>query len=145
MTKIYTSSVINAPVEAVWDIIRDFNALPDWHPAVKDSRIEDGLPSDCVGCVRNFNLHDGGNIRERLLTLSDVETTCSYSILESPMPVENYVAQVQLRRITDGDRTYAQWSAEFDTPPEQVQAMVDLIGNDVFQGGFDALEKRLGK
>ena len=89
---VFVSSVLDASVDAVWEKIRDFNALPEWHPAIADSHIEDGKSSDSVSCIRNFNLHDGGNIREQLLTLSDVTFTCTYSILESPMPVEDYVA-----------------------------------------------------
>jgi len=56
MAKIFTSSAINAPIDEVWAKIRDFNALPDWHPAIADSHIENGEPSDKVGCIRNFNL-----------------------------------------------------------------------------------------
>ena len=43
MPKAYASTVLNAPAEEVWALIRDFNALPAWHPAVTDSEIEDGL------------------------------------------------------------------------------------------------------
>ena len=73
MIRVYTSSVIDAPADAVWQQVRDFNGLPAWHPAIAESRIEAGLPSDRVGCVRNFRTRDGGVIRERLLTLSDFE------------------------------------------------------------------------
>jgi len=141
MTKVYSSSVIESSVEKVWRHIRDFNGLPDWHPNIKDSHIEDGLPSDKVGCIRNFNLNDGGNIREQLLTLSDLNYTFTYSILESPMAVVNYKATVELRKIVDGDRTYIQWTAEFDTTPQEEPGLIELIGNGVFQGGFDALKK----
>ena len=137
------SSVINAPIDTVWATIRDFNALPAWHPAIADSQIENSEPSDKVGCIRNFNLKDGGNIREQLLTLSDIEYTCTYSILESPMPVENYVATLQLSKITDGNRTYIEWSAEFNTPPEGEEETVTMIGGGVFQGGIDALKSLL--
>jgi len=58
MVKVYTSSVIDAPADRVWAAIRDFNALPNWHPVIKDSRIEGGLHADRVGCIRNFNLKD---------------------------------------------------------------------------------------
>ena len=143
MAKIFVSSVIKAPVDDVWAKIRDFNALPDWHPAIADSHIENGEPSDKVGCIRNFNLKDGGNIREQLLTLSDVEHLCTYSILESPMPLENYVATVRLVPITDGNRTYAEWTAEFNCSPEEEEGLLDMISNDVFQGGFDALKSAL--
>ena len=145
MIRIFTSSVLDHPVESVWAKIRDFNDLTGWHPAVATSRIDDNLPSDQVGCIRNFELKDdGGNIREQLLTLSDREHTCTYSILESPMPVEDYVATLRLVPITDGDRTYIEWSAEFDCPASEETAMRDLIGGGVFQGGFDALKETLG-
>ena len=81
MIRVYTSSVIDAPADAVWQQLRDFNGLPAWHPAIAESRIEAGLPSDRVGCVRNFRTRDGGVIREQLLTLSDFEYECTYSIL----------------------------------------------------------------
>jgi hypothetical protein len=140
MAKIYVSSVIDAPIDKVWAVVRDFNGLPNWLPAFADSHIEGGLPADAVGCVRNFNLKEGGNIRERLLALSDAEYFCTYTILSAPLPVENYVATLRLRPITDGNRTFAEWSAEFDSP--KPQEMIETIGNGVFQGGFDALKQR---
>ena len=144
MTRIVVSSVIDAPVDAVWNTVRDFNALPAWHPAVADSYIEDGEPSDSIGCIRNFNLQAGGNIREQLLALSDVDHLCTYSILISPMPVENYVATLRLLPVTDGNRTYAEWIAEFDCPQEEEDGLIDLIGGGVFQGGFNALKSVCG-
>lgn len=144
MVKVYTSSVLAAPAERVWQVVRDFNALPDWHPAIADSRIENGLPSDRVGCVRNFNLKDGGTIREQLLSLSDFDLTCSYAILDSPMGVENYVATLKLTPVTDGGRTFAEWSAEFDCVRGREGELAELVGQGVFQGGFDALKQRFG-
>jgi len=138
--KIFISSVIDAPIDDVWAKIRDFNALPAWHPAIADSHIENSEPGDKVGCIRNFNLKDGGNIREQLLTLSDIDYQCTYSILISPMPLDNYTATLRLVPITDGHRTYAEWTAEFTCLAEDEEALVNDIGNNVFQGGFDALK-----
>jgi hypothetical protein len=76
--KVYVSSVIDAPADQVWGVIRDFNGLPKWTPFVADSRIEGGMAPDAVGCVRNFRLKDGGVIREQLLTLSDYDFQQSY-------------------------------------------------------------------
>ena len=145
MALVYASSVIAAPAARVWETIRDFNGLPNWHPAIAESRIEAGAPADQVGCVRAFRLRDGGLIRERLLALSDYDFSCSYAILESPMGVENYVATLKLTPITDGDRTFAEWSAEFDCAPEREAELVALIGTGVFQGGSDALKSRFGQ
>ncbi len=145
MAQVYASSVIAAPAQRIWETIRDFNGLPNWHPAIAESRIEGGAPADQVGCVRAFRLRDGGFIRERLLALSDYDLSCTYSILESPMGVENYVATLKLTPITDGDRTFAEWSAEFDCPEEREAELVAQIGGGVFQGGFDALKSRFGQ
>jgi hypothetical protein len=145
MVKVYTSSVIDAPADRVWATVRDFNALPQWHPAIRDSRIEGNHPSDKIGCIRNFNLRDGGNIRERLLALSDYDFTCTYAILESPMGVKDYIATLKLSPITDGNRTFAEWTAEFDCAPERAGELAALVGQGVFQGGFDALKRSLGR
>jgi hypothetical protein len=142
--KVYTSSVIDASADAVWAHIRDFNGLPKWHPAIADSRIEGNWPADRVGCIRNFQLRDGGTIREQLLTLSDYDYQCVYSILESPMGVDNYTATLKLTPVTDGNRTFAEWSAEFDTPPGQERTLADSIGQGVFQTGFDSLKSYFG-
>ena len=142
MARVYVSSVIGASAAKVWERVRDFNALPRWHPRIRDSRIEDALPGDKVGCIRNFNLKGGGNIREQLLALSDFEMSCTYSILVSPMGVENYVATLKLSPVTDGGRTFAEWSAEFDCAAERERELAKLVGQGVFQGGFDALKQR---
>jgi hypothetical protein len=142
VVKVYASSVIDAPTSEVWADVRDFNALPRWHPAIKDSYIEQRQPADKVGCVRNFTLRAGGRLREQLLALSDYDFTQTYSILESPMGVENYIATLKLTPITDGDRTFAEWSAEFDCAPARAAELSRSIGQGVFQAGFDNLKTR---
>lgn len=143
MIQVYASTVIDAPAPRVWSVIRDFNALPQWHPLIAESRIEGNQASDKVGCIRSFRTRDGGAIREQLLTLSDYDFECAYSILESPMGVENYVAKLKLTPVTDGDRTFAEWSAEFDCPPGRERELADLVGNQVFQGGLAALKTQV--
>ncbi|MEM9762554.1 MAG: SRPBCC family protein [Pseudomonadota bacterium] len=144
MARVYVSSVIDAPAAKVWERVRDFNGLPRWHPRIRDSRIEDALPSDKVGCVRNFNLQNGDMIREQLLGLSDYDMFCTYAILESPMPLEDYVATLRLTPVTEGERCFIEWSAEFSCAPEDEAGLVDGIGTNVFQGGFDALKRHFG-
>ncbi len=142
MSRVYRSTVIDAPAAEVWQTVRDFNALPAWTSFVADSRIEQNQPSDKVGCVRNFHLKDGGRIRERLLALSDYDMACTYSILESPMGVENYVAVLSLTPVTDGNRTFVEWQAEFDAPPAREDELLRQIGTGVFEVGLAALKGR---
>lgn len=142
MAKVYRSTVLDAPAERVWRDLRDFNSLPTWHPLIVSSRIEKGHASDKVGCVRRFQLKDGGYIREKLLTLSDFDYTCAYSILESPMDVTNYVATLRLFPVTEGNRCFIEWSAEFDCTSEKTEELTQAVGDGLFQIGFEALKKR---
>jgi hypothetical protein len=144
MVKVYTSSVIDAPASRVWAHVRDFNGLPKWVPVVDSSRIEGGLPPDKVGCIRNFSLREGGAIREQLLALSDYEYSVTYSILESPMGVQDYVATLKLTPVTDGNRTFAEWTAEFECEPGRERELAETIGSGVFQAAFENLKRQLG-
>jgi hypothetical protein len=145
MAKVYVSNVIPAPAGAVWAVVRDFNALPKWTPFVAESRIEHNASSDKIGCVRNFRLKNGGSIRERLLALSDYDMSCTYSILESPMGVENYLATLRLIPVTESDQTFAEWSAEFDAAPDREASLVEDIGRNVFAAGLSALKLRFSR
>ncbi len=139
MPKVYVSSLIDAPLEKVWKVLRDFNGLPNWHPLVGVSQIEDNLPADAIGCVRNFQLADGGaTIREQLLALSDVEHLCTYSILESPLPVSNYVATVRLRRVTTTNQTFGEWQSTFDTPAGEEESAMEIV-RGIYEQGFESI------
>jgi len=145
MPTVAISSIIDAPVEKVWARIRDFNGLPSWHPRMTESHIEDGKAATEIGCVRNFKVVTGATIRERLLELSDEDFVVSYSIIETPQPISNHSATLRLRRVTDGDRTFAEWTATFDAPADQAEAVAKGMGANVFQGGFDALKSHFAQ
>ena len=143
MQRVTRSAVIDAPIERVWAVLRDFNSHSAWHPAVGDSRIERDEPSDQVGCVRNFFLKDGNHIREQLLALSDRDYVSTYCILDATLPMKNYVATVQLKRITDGERTFWHWESTFDVPKGREREFEQLVGGGVYETGFAALARYL--
>jgi hypothetical protein len=84
------------------------------------------------------------HLRGQLLALSDVDRSFTYNILVSQMPVKNYVATFRLTPITVGNRTFAEWWADFDVTAGSEEAMAAQIGDGVFVAGFEALEKKLG-
>jgi hypothetical protein len=139
MPKVVRSTVIEAPVEAVWAVLRDFNGHDRWHPAVAESQIERGQSADRVGCVRRFRLQDGSELRERLLTLSDADMAFSYCLLETPIPLLNYVAHVRLAPVTDVDHTFWHWESRFDTPAGRKDELAGMVGRDIYEGGFAAI------
>ncbi|MCS6854142.1 MAG: SRPBCC family protein [Elioraea sp.] len=137
------STIIDRPIDEVWAVLRDFNGHDRWHPAVSQSAIERGYPSDRVGCVRRFRLRDGSELRELLLTLSDADTAFSYCLLDTPVPLFNYVAHVRLAPVTDGNRTFWHWESRFDTPRGRERELADLVGREIYEGGFAALRDHL--
>jgi hypothetical protein len=144
MVRVVKSTVLDAPVDRVWEVLRDFNGHDRWHPIVRDSVIERGWPSDRLGCVRRFHLQDGSELREMLLTLSDADMAYSYCLLETPVPLLNYVAHVRLVPVTDGDRSFWHWESRFDTPAGREQELRQMVAENVYQAGFQAIREHLG-
>jgi NADPH:quinone reductase-like Zn-dependent oxidoreductase len=143
LQKVVRSTVIDAPIERVWAVIRDFNSHDQWHDVVEISRIEGGEASSQVGCVRSFSLRDGNRIREQLLTLDDREHKSTYCIVEATVPLQRYVATVTLKPITDGDRTFWHWESTFATPPGQERELREMVARDVYEAGFANLRRHL--
>lgn len=142
MARAYASIIVNAPVESVWAIVRDFNGMPDWNPAVIDSMIEDGLDADVVGCIRSFPLAGGAHVRERLLALDDSRYSFTYNFETPAFPVDNYVATMELIPVTKTDATFVHWRADFDEAPQDAGKYVRIVSEDVFANGLNALAKK---
>ena len=145
MPHIVKSTILNAPTGAVWNVLRDFNGHDRWHPAVATSTIERAQASDKIGCVRRFKLKDGSELREQLLALSDLEQTFSYCLLDTPIPMFNYVAHVRLLPVTDGDRTFWHWESRFTTRPEEAKRLTEMVSEQIYQAGFDAIRRHLSE
>jgi uncharacterized protein YndB with AHSA1/START domain len=144
MPKVFTSTVINAPIERVWRCVSDFNGLPAWMPGMKDSVIEPGKGEKDIGAVRSLSMAGTKDkLRERLEALSPDEFLIAYSVLEGPLPVKNVRTSMRLRPITDSYGTFAEWTSEFGTEKGKEVEGVQFMGR-VFNAGFRALKRHLG-
>jgi NADPH:quinone reductase len=143
LQKVVRSTVIDAPLERVWAVLRDFNSHDQWHDVVQASHIEGNERSDQVGCIRNFTLKDGNHIREQLLALSDTTHTSTYCIVQATVPLQRYVATLKLKPVTDGNRTHWHWESTFDAPIGQEQALRDMVAKGVYEAGFENLRRYL--
>jgi hypothetical protein len=79
--------------EIVWAIVGTPDRV-DWVPGVKD----------CVfdGEVRTLSLPGAGRIKERILSRNAESMTMEYSCFESPMPLEQHHAHIEVRPAPDG-------------------------------------------
>ena len=120
MPAVYVSAVIDAPLEKVWEVLRDFNALPQWHPLVAASRIvastvsrgpivlvSDLLQPGWQQAIDLFGTARGGVVLHVLspaeldpdltgdLTLRDIETRSEVPVSMSGDAVDRYRERVQ--------------------------------------------------
>jgi len=143
MITVQRSTVIDAPINEVWELLRDFNGHDSWHPAVASSVLDNEKRTDQIGAIRNFQLTSGERLREQLLSMSDKEHSFRYAIVESEIPLKNYVAEVSLKPITDGNATYWSWLSKFETPRGQEEELADLVAEGVYENGFEAIRSRV--
>ena len=144
MVRVRRTTVLDAPIDAVWRILRDFNGHDRWHPIVERSTLEDHRHTDQAGAVRSFTIRSGERVREILLALSDRDRRLRYAIVDSDLPLEEYVAEIHLKPVTDGDRTFWSWSSRFRTPPGEEEALARLVGAEVYEAGFEGVRTALG-
>jgi hypothetical protein len=134
------SAILDSEAGHAWSVLKKFGEIRKWHPAIVESRIEDGQPDGLIGVIRRLTLADGAIVRERLLSVDDPLRTLSYRFEEAPLPLDNYVATVRLAPVTGQAKTFISWSASFELrspdPDRQYESLIrDLVvtGNDSLQ------------
>ena len=137
MANVSMSINLNASADEVWNLIGGFNALPDWHPAVVKSDLEED------GKVRRLEIDGGVVILERLEEHDAAERMYRYTITESPLPIEGYVSVIRVGEGEGGRGARVEWSSEFTPSGVPETEAVELV-QGIYQGGFDALAARFG-
>lgn len=141
--EVYASTIIERPVDVVWQVMRDFVALTAWSNVVTGARIDNGRAVDQPGAIRRLTLDNGAVFVETLVALSDQARELSYDIVEGPLPVVDYLATMRAQPITAADWTFASWSARFDTSPDSRAEMQDVVGGQICAGGLASLKAYL--
>jgi hypothetical protein len=145
MPETAASRVVPADADVVWRVVRDFDGLPAWAPAIAASELEGGALPDQVGAVRNLTLGDGGTVREQLVALDDRERRLTYAILESPFPVQDYRSTLRVAPVTSAEECVVTWSVLFDCDLEDAERLSSFFANDVFGSGLDGLVAHLSR
>ena len=119
---------------AVWEVVGGFCAIKNWHPAVAEC--EEITEGDDV--FRILILQDGGKIKERLTDKGD--TSYSYEIVESPLPVKNYKATLKVGEDDEENRVEIVWKSEFDANgASDDEAKQVIVG--IFEDGVKGIKK----
>jgi mxaD protein len=147
--KVVKTADIQAPVEKVWNAIKDFDSLNKWHPTFVKDEIVKG-DNNKPGAVRKLTIKDGPSFTEELLAFDEATHSYRYRIIESPLPLRDYVSHISVKPGPKGG-SHVTWSGTFkrkstaDSPPEAENddAATKLI-TGVYEGGLANLKKMLG-
>jgi hypothetical protein len=126
---------INLPPDELWKVIGGFGSLPDWVPGVSQSELADG------GRVRHLHDPQGHTFVERLERYDSAAHSYSYSIVQSPIPVSNYLSTITLTPINGGKGSRVQWSSVF-TPNGIGEKEAEGIFHGLYSAGLEALASR---
>ncbi len=127
--------VLGSDIATTWKKVGGWCAIADWHPAV--AKCEEVKKGDDL--IRNLTLGDGAIIVEKFTKKTD--TSYSYTIEKSPLPIANYAATIEIA--PEGKKTKLTWSSKFDAKGKTDKEAADIIAG-IYQAGFDALSKELG-
>lgn len=133
MAEVSRTITLNASLDDVWGLIGGFQALADWHPAAESVAREDvdGVEH------RRIALKGGGEILEKLLDHGG--GSYRYSIVESPLPVTDYVSTISAADFEG--KTLVTWGSTFEPAADGAD---DVVAG-IYEAGFAALAERFGR
>ncbi|MEM0911185.1 MAG: SRPBCC family protein [Pseudomonadota bacterium] len=138
-----SGSMINASMKVelfdttdnVWKKYGGFCDIADWHPAVESCEISE----ENGETFRLLTLADGATIKEKHLGAGDVETSYKYSIVEGPLPVNNYVSTFEVQ--PEHDWINVKWSSEFNASGVSDDQAQEIITGIYEAGLYSILEQ----
>lgn len=137
-TKQPITKKLNVPADIVWAAIRNIGRLDVWFPIIETCRIE----GDGAGASRYMTIaNGGGDIKDTIEEIDDVNMRLVYLRPVSPFPVNYYKGTVEVFKSYDGLGIVI-WTIDFESKPEDAVSVAELVYNAI-SAGLDGMEKDL--
>jgi hypothetical protein len=137
-TDVSNAVQIKTTVDRAWAALGDFCGIKDWHPVIANCVVseKDGAK------IRTLTTKDGAVIVEKLTQWDDAGHTYGYAILESPLPVANYVSTIAVKDGAEAGTVAITWSSTFD-PKGASEADASKVIGGIYDAGLSSLKARL--
>lgn len=135
----YESSVIGAPAEDVWKLVRRFDGLADWHPGILACAMVEGDDPRAVGARRRQVLAGGHVVHARLVSLDDQARSITYEMLDGHFPVREYFSTIRVIPVTLTGDSFVEWWGRYDADKNHEESLRIAFGRDVYRAGLRAL------
>ncbi|ORX94475.1 Bet v1-like protein [Basidiobolus meristosporus CBS 931.73] len=114
VTNVVESRVIKAPIETVWDYVKDCD-FKFWK-IVQSAKVENGSPAE-VGSTRKVTFKDGTVTLYKIIERSDIRHFVTYEAIESDPPISVLSAMhtFRLTRVTHDNSTFVEWVSDYSS------------------------------
>lgn len=121
-----------------WSLVGDFCGIKAWHPAIANCTV-----ADIDGAkVRTLTTKDGATFVEQLVKWDDKDTSYTYKILQSPLPVQNYVSTIKVEPDDEPGKVAITWSSTFE-PKGASEDQARKAVSDIYLAGLLKLKSEL--
>ncbi|ALR78574.1 SRPBCC family protein [[Enterobacter] lignolyticus] len=124
---------IPATADSVWQLMGGFDTLPDWLPFIPKSVSQEG------GRVRTLTTSDGGTVIERLEAFDNRQRSYSYSIMQAPFPVVDYLSTITVYATANSNVARVEWTGRF-TPVNVSDSEAEALFAGIYRDGLQALK-----
>ncbi|MBC7786884.1 MAG: SRPBCC family protein [Methylophilaceae bacterium] len=121
--KVTKEITIKADAASVWQVLKQFDAIAQWHPDVQTSVPLQKL--DDEGESANFRLitlKSGLKLEEKRRETPDVDMKLDYQMSQGDFPVSNYRGVMQVRTGTAVGETIVTWTGRFNNKANTLDA-----------------------
>lgn len=145
--KVVEEIEIDAAPEAVWELVKDFCAIQDWHPMVTACESEQGTEEDAV---RIITLENGATIKEKLARYYPDRRKFQYMMMEpnpDAFPINTHGTGITVKDDGSGG-SVVQWKGAFyrafpgpNPPPELSDEAGHKQLSAFYRNGLENLKK----
>lgn len=129
------SVVLNATAEEVWAFAGGWTSLDNIVPTAIASILSNGNE---VGSFRKVKLKGGDIVEEIMITKR--ETSYTYIITKSPLPVSNYRSTLEVKDLGNGKSKFT-WRSVFFAEGVSDSEAVNIIAG-LYEGGLEVLQNK---
>ena len=121
--KVVKEITIKADAATVWQVVKQFDAIAQWHPDVQTSVQLQKL--DDEGATANFRLvtlKNGLKLEEKRRDTADADMKLDYQMSQGDFPVSNYRGVMQVKPGEVAGETIVSWTGRFNNKANTLDA-----------------------
>ena len=140
----YQTIDIKAPIDKVWNAVKDFDGLAKWHPVFASDVIKSGT-NNVPGAIRTLTIKDGPSFDETLLAFDADKRRYTYNVIDpNPLPIKGYVSTMEVVQLRPGVASIL-WRSSFQNNSGGKMKDEEIISflNGAYKAGLDPLKASL--